>query len=105
MAEKLPVETIFTKGRRSAITAADDALNEWLVFARLPTVTWPSQRTTALTKGERRQRAQSGNLGFRIGKGRLPSLCGNTPPSYPGYDEQLQCDVPPSSNNLSSFFL
>lgn len=22
-----------------------------------------------------------------------------------GYDEQLQCDVPPKSNNLSSFFL
>ena len=104
-ADLRPLVKIVSTGNFSAITAADDALNEWLVFARLPTVTWPSQRTTALTKGERRQRAQSGNLGFRIGKGRLPSLCGNTPPSYPGYDEQLQCDVPPSSNNLSSFFL
>lgn len=56
-----PAAQLFAdSGKSSAITAAGDALNEWLVFARLPTVTWPSQRTTALTKGERRQRAQSG---------------------------------------------
>lgn len=57
------------EARSSAITAGGGALNKWLVFARLPTLAPPSYRTTALTDGERRQRAHSGHPAFSIAVG------------------------------------